>query len=102
MREENKRMQDQVETVLMISQLERGTTPMELTVIDAHEVVEEAISHVALIVQNRAGMIFKHLDASISTINGNKNHLTNVITNLLDNAIKYSDGSPVIEVRTLE
>ena len=31
MREENKRMQDQVETVLMISQLERGTTPMELT-----------------------------------------------------------------------
>ena len=100
MREENKRMQDQVETVLMISQLERGTTPMELTVIDAHEVVEEAISHVALIVQNRAGMIFKHLDASVSTINGNKNHLTNVITNLLDNAIKYSDGSPVIEVRT--
>ena len=100
MREENKRMQDQVETVLMISQLERGTTPMELSSIDVHEVVEEAISHVALIVQNRAGMIYKHLDASFSNISGNKNHLTNVITNLLDNAIKYSEGSPIIEVRT--
>jgi len=100
MREENKRMQDQVETVLMISQLERGTTPMELSPIDVHEVVEEAISHVALIVQNRAGMIYKHLDASFSNISGNKNHLTNVITNLLDNAIKYSEGSPIIEVRT--
>ena len=100
MREENKRMQDQVETVLMISQLERGTTPMELSPIDVHEVVEEAISHVALIVQNRAGMIYKHLDAAFSDISGNKNHLTNVITNLLDNAIKYSEGSPIIEVRT--
>ena len=100
MREENKRMQDQVETVLMISQLERGTTPMELSLLDVHEVVEEAISHVALIVQNRAGMIYKHLDASHTFIKGNKNHLTNVITNLLDNAIKYSDESPIIEVRT--
>ena len=36
MREENKRMQDQVETVLMISQLERGTTPMELSLLDVH------------------------------------------------------------------
>ncbi|MGB1448246.1 MAG: sensor histidine kinase [Flavobacteriaceae bacterium] len=100
MREENKRMQDQVETVLMISQLERGTTPMECEPIDVHEVIEEAISHVALIVQNRAGMIYKHLEAFDTTISANKNHLTNVLTNLLDNAIKYSEGSPIIEVRT--
>ena len=38
----------------MIFQLERGTTPMELSPIDVHEVVEEAISHVALIVQKTA------------------------------------------------
>ena len=56
----------------MISQLERGTTPMELSLLDVHEVVEEAISHVALIVQNRAGMIYKHLDASHTFIKGNK------------------------------
>ena len=94
MREENKRMQDQVETVLMISQLERelphGRNP------NVHDVIEEAISHVALIVQNRAGMIYKHLDATYVTISANMNHLTNVLINLLDNAIKYSEGSPII------
>ena len=100
MREENKRMQDQVETVLMISQLERGSTPMECEPINVHEVIEEAISHVALIVQNRAGMIYKHLDATDLTVSANMNHLTNVLINLLDNAIKYSEGSPIIEVRT--
>jgi len=100
MREENKRMQDQVETVLMISQLDRGTTPMECEPINVHEVIEEAISHVALIVQNRAGMIYKHLDSPLITVSANMNHLTNVLINLLDNAIKYSEGSPIIEVRT--
>lgn len=100
MREENKRMQDQVETVLMISQLERGTIPMECEPINVHDVIEEAISHVALIVQNRSGMIYKHLDANYVTISANMNHLTNVLINLLDNAIKYSEGSPIIEVRT--
>ncbi len=100
MREENKRMQDQVETVLMISQLERGTTPMECEPIDIHAVIEEAISHVALIVQNRDGKIYKQLDAPFTLVSANKNHLTNVLTNLLDNAIKYSEGSPIIELRT--
>ena len=93
-------MQDQVETVLMISQLDRGSTPMECETIDIHEVIEDAISHVALIVQNRSGMIYKHLDATSVNISANMNHLTNVLINLLDNAIKYSEGSPIIEVRT--
>ena len=100
MREENNRMQDQVETVLMISQLERGTTPIESIAIDLHQLIEEAISHVSLIVQNRDGMILKHLDADGAWVKGDKNHLTNVMINLLDNAIKYSEGSPIIEVRT--
>lgn len=100
MREENKRMQDQVETVLMISQLERGTTPIEISPVDVHTLIEEAISHVALIVQNRSGMIYKHLEASHDQVMGHAGHLTNVFINLLDNAIKYSEGSPIIEVRT--
>ena len=100
MREENKRMQDQIETVLMISQLERGTTPIELTPVSVHALIEEAISHVALIVQNRAGMIYKHFEASNHQVMGHSSHFTNVVINLLDNAIKYSEGSPIIEVRT--
>jgi len=100
MREENKRMQAQVETVLMISQLEKGATPMECTPLDTHQIIEDAISHVALIVQNHSGVIHKKLDAKQTMISANKQHLTNVFTNLLDNAIKYSEGSPIIEVST--
>ncbi len=91
-------MQDQVETVLMISQLEKGSTPMECSTLDAHQIIEDAISHVALIVQNRAGIIYKNLHAQPSLISANKQHLTNVLTNLLDNAIKYSEDSPIIEI----
>ena len=100
MREENKRMQAQVETVLMISQLDKGATPMECTPLDTHQIIEDAISHVALIVQNHSGVIHKKLDAKQTMISANKQHLTNVFTNLLDNAIKYSEGSPTIEVST--
>lgn len=100
MREENKRMKDQVETVLMISQLERGSTPVEMKIENVHELIEGAISHVALIVQNRSGMIYKHLEAPTALVRVDKNHLTNVFINLLDNAIKYSEGSPIIEIRT--
>ena len=69
MRKENKRMQDQVETVLDIA---TRTLNNPYGVMNVHEVVEEAINHVALIVQNRAGMIYKHLDASHTFIKGNK------------------------------
>ncbi|MGB2086329.1 MAG: sensor histidine kinase [Flavobacteriaceae bacterium] len=100
MREENNRMQDQVENVLMISQLERGTTPINLSPLDLHTIILEAISHIDLIVQNRAGMILKHLDAKRVIISANRNHLTNVLTNLLDNAVKYSEDSPILEIRT--
>jgi two-component system phosphate regulon sensor histidine kinase PhoR len=100
MREENKRMQNQVDTVLMIAQLEKGSTPIDLSPTEVHVVIENAISHVSLIVQNRSGMILKHLDAVAPVILANTNHLTNIFTNLLDNSIKYSEGSPIIEVRT--
>ena len=102
MREENKRMQDQVETILMISQLDRGTTPMELAPISIHDLILDAISHVELIVQNRDGKIKKDLKAKQFMVMVNPNHLTNVLINLLDNAIKYSEGSPIIELSTWE
>lgn len=100
MREENKRMQNQVDTVLMIAQLEKGSTPIDLAPTDVHQIITDAISHVSLIVQNRSGMILKHLDAAHAVVSANNNHLTNIFTNLLDNSIKYSEGSPIIEVRT--
>ena len=62
-REENKRMQEQVENVLMISQLDRGTTPLEIQSHAINKLVEEAISHVALIIKSKNGNLKSMLTA---------------------------------------
>lgn len=100
LREENKRMQDQVEDVLMISQLERGSRPLDLQPCAMNTLVEEAISHVALIVKSENGIIKDALNAKKQNVIVDKKHFMNVFVNLLDNSVKYSLESPLIEVRT--
>ena len=90
-REENQRMLSQVENVLMISRLEKSSSPIELSEIDIHDAVEDALRRVDLIVKNQKGSIEIQLDAKQARFKGNLNHFTNLIVNLLDNAIKYSD-----------
>ena len=99
-REENKRMLSQVENVLMISRLERSSAPIELTPVDLHEAIENAIRHVDLIIKNQKGKIVANLNATQTLFKGNLNHFTNLIVNILDNAIKYSDGAPLVTIST--
>lgn len=99
-REENKRMHAQVENVLRISKLERKEFESDKEAIDIHEIIESAVDHVSLIVQDRGGEVTLHLDARRSDILGNDFHLTSMIVNMLDNAIKYSINPPVIDVYT--
>ncbi len=100
LREENKRMHDQIENVLMISQLERGVTPLRVKLLEMDTIIDEAINHVALIVKNKEGSIKKVFKAQQQKVMVDKNHMTNVFVNLLDNAIKYSEDFPLIELRT--
>ena len=99
-REENKRMHAQVENVLRISKLEKNQLDVSKDVVDLHDIIDEAVSHVDLIVDNREGYIEKHYEASLSEILANSFHFTNVIVNMLDNAIKYSDDAPKIDIYT--
>ena len=99
-REENQRMLSQVENVLMISRLEKSSSPIELSEIDIHNAVEDALRRVDLIVKNQKGKIITHLDAEQTRFKGNLNHFTNLIVNLLDNAIKYSEGASQITINT--
>ena len=97
-RDENKRMHSQVENVLRISKLEKNELDLPKERLILHDIVEKSISHVGLIVEDKGGYIKTHLDAKESTVLGNESHLTNVVVNILDNALKYSEGSPKIDV----
>ena len=99
-REENHRMLSQVENVLQISRLEKSSSPFELIEIDLHNAIEDALRHVDLIIKDQKGKIVTQLDASETLFTGNLNHFTNLIVNILDNAIKYSDGAPTITINT--
>ncbi len=98
--DENKRMLAQVENVLRISKLERNQLDIDKDRQDVHQLIEEAVSSMELIVKNRDGYIRTHLSAERSEVLANAMHFKNVITNILDNAIKYSPEKPEIDVYT--
>ncbi|MSP84239.1 MAG: HAMP domain-containing histidine kinase [Flavobacteriaceae bacterium] len=99
-RDENKRMHAQVENVLRISKLEKRELNINKESNNIHEIIDEALEHVNLIIENRQGSITKHFDANRTTVLLNDVHFTNVLVNILDNAIKYSPEIPVIEIYT--
>ncbi|MBC7524569.1 MAG: HAMP domain-containing histidine kinase [Flavobacterium sp.] len=99
-RDENKRMHAQVENVLRISKLEKRELDITKESQNVHDIIEDAIEHVNLIIEDRNGSITTHLDANRTTILLNDVHFTNVIVNILDNAIKYSPENPIIDIYT--
>jgi two-component system phosphate regulon sensor histidine kinase PhoR len=99
-KDENKRMHAQVENVLRISKLEKNQLDISKDRMDVHDLIEDAISHVELIAMDRGGYIHKHFEAERSEILANDTHFTNVLVNILDNAIKYSPESPKVDVYT--
>lgn len=99
-RDENKRMHGQVESVLRISRLEKNQLDISKDAVDMNDIVEEAIDHVQLLVSDKKGSIKTHHKAISTEVLGNQFHLTNVIVNMLENAIKYSEDTPKIDVFT--
>lgn len=99
-KDENKRMHAQVENVLRISKLEKNQLDISKDRVDVHDIIVDAIAHVELIVADRGGYINAHCDAERSEVLANDVHFTNVIVNMLDNAVKYSPESPKIDVYT--
>ena len=99
-KDENERMYDQVVNLLRISQLEKKELSIDKTNLDINELIKIAVSHVQLLLENEKGSINLNLNADKSEIHGNETHLINVMVNIIDNAIKYCDKAPEIEVTT--
>lgn len=99
-KDENKRMHAQVENVLRISKLEKKELDITKEPNDIHDIIDEAVEHIGLIIEDREGKITTNLEATRTTALLNDSHFTNVIVNVLDNAIKYSVEKPIINIHT--
>jgi two-component system phosphate regulon sensor histidine kinase PhoR len=99
---ENARLGMQVERVLQIAQLERKDIKLKPEVLDIHNIVDAAIQNIRIQVEKRNGKIETKYGAAYTLVYADEVHLTNIVFNLLDNANKYSDNTPVISVETSE
>lgn len=99
-KKENTRMNRQVEDILTIARLDRKDFEFVWEAVNVHELINDAIQGIQLQVEKRGGTINTKLDAPNPVITTDKNHCTNIIYNLLDNAIKYSADAPKIKVTT--
>jgi two-component system phosphate regulon sensor histidine kinase PhoR len=98
--DENKRMSHQVEKILQMATLEEGDYELNLTLVDVHDLIVKATDAILIRVQGRGGTLERHLNASKTIISGDPVHLSSMIHNLLDNALKYTPDTPVITVTT--
>ena len=99
-KQENKRMNTQVEMILRMAKLERNQMDINLAEVDLNELVRKSVSNLRFMVDNINGTIFEEYTASRSVIDGDPFHLENTINNILDNARKYSNDNPQIFVKT--
>jgi two-component system phosphate regulon sensor histidine kinase PhoR len=97
---ETERLRNQVDKLLQMARIERDKIVLHLEELDLHALLREVIPNLSLKLEDRSGMLYYHLNATDHIIMADKVHLTNIIYTLLDNAIKYSNDHPVIEVIT--
>lgn len=101
-KEENQRMNRQVETILKASQLEKQETDLNLKPVHVHEVIHDVVDNFALQLQEKEGKVELQLNAQTDLINADEVHFSNMVNNLVDNAVKYSKENtpPVIRLST--
>jgi two-component system phosphate regulon sensor histidine kinase PhoR len=99
-KEENRRMNSQVEKVLQMAMLDKNQISLSKDDVDMHDIIMRAIENISLLVEEKGGKIISSLHAEHSELTGDEVHLMNVIYNLLDNANKYSGDTPEITVET--
>ena len=99
-KEENLRMNKQVETILQAALLDKQEVQLNLAQHSAHELITKALNNIALPVNERGGDLQIQLNAGKETIMADEVHFINFVNNLLDNALKYSKDHPVIKLST--
>lgn len=100
--DEAKRLQFQVEKVLQMSVFDKSSASVKISEIDANKVIQNVVDTFKIKVEKFGGNIECHLNAEDAYVNVDQMHFTNIIHNLLDNAIKYKndDRPPHLTIST--
>lgn len=97
-KEQNQRLNDQVEKVLNIAKLEKDSFELNKENIQLNDVIESIVNNERVTIN---GKIVLDLDPKNSIIKADILHFTNVVSNIIDNGAKYSKGSADILVKTV-
>jgi len=98
--DENQRMKNQVERVLQVAMLDRGEFSLNKSAFDLHQLIREIIKNICIEKCEEQSTFSFSFNAAQNSIYADKMHITNVLVNLVENAIKYSNGHPVIKIET--
>jgi len=99
-KEENKRMNKQVETILQAALLDKQEVQLSLKKLSANELIKNAVNNISLPINEKGGKLEVNLDATKDVVMADDVHFTNFVNNLLDNALKYSKENPLIKLTT--
>lgn len=97
---ENKRLEQQVERVLNMAKLDRNELELQIERIEIHELIEEVADSFRFNQSMSGGEINLDLKAEDDVVEGDMVHITNVLFNLMDNAVKYSVDAPQVKIIT--
>ena len=98
--QESKRLSFQVEKVLQMAVFNEGRLKLKLREFDINKMIETVASNFELRVKSKNGTLVSEIHAENAIVKGDEVHITNVIFNLLDNAMKYSRENPEIKIVT--
>ncbi len=97
---ENKRLENQVERVLNVAKLDKEKVILNKELFNVHELLDEVKENFEFNQTEIGGTITLDCSALDHQIQADSVHLTNVVYNLLDNAIKYCNGKAMIHILT--
>ncbi len=96
---ENNRLNELVNMTLNFSSIEKNEETFRFEKIDLHQLIKDSVLTFGPLIKERNGLLTLDLKSDKEII-GDKIHLTNMVNNLIDNAIKYSDEKPEINIET--
>ena len=99
-KDENKRMNKQVEKILQSARIEKQDIKLNLQVLNAHKIINNVADNVNLQVLDKNGKLTVSTEAKHFNVMADEVHFSNVVFNLLDNAIKYSKDNLEIKIST--